>query len=162
MKRIAVTLLMVAAMASIPPRAKPQSSPPQAHDPNCALAYICGVIIVAGVGSYVIYQTVKFCRNMSSNMNWQATNVVVPELVMEGAFAPVKLQSTTSLGSVWKDEVEVRMTQMGNVVTGVAYTNGIPAMTNSCQIDTNGWAKLDFSSLPSTNRQPSRLFRLVQ
>jgi len=167
MKRLAVTLCLVAAMAAIPPQPKLQAQEsPQAVN----ILVACGVVLLIGAGVVTVVGVVKLCRNIASNRNWAMTNAVgdsmlLPELNLDATTnpsGPVHLQSSAGLGTVFSDDVVVSMTQEGNVVTGVASQEGIPVLTNSATVDSNGWVTLDFRSLETTNTWPMRFWRLAQ
>lgn len=158
-----VSLVLCAALLG----ATVQGQPTKPAKPDCAPLYFCGVVLIIGAGVVTVIGAIHKCQLWASNLNWQATNGwdhwgATPPLTVSGDCTNTTLQSCRSLGSAWKDEVEIRMTQIGNTIQGIAYTNGVPAMTNTASMDSGGWATLDFRALESTNREPGRLFRLVQ
>jgi len=167
MKRIAITLGLVAALAAIPPQAKTQEAP------NVHPLVICGaaLVIIAG-GVVVVKGVVALCKNIESNQNWQATNglpadgwktIPVPIDASANPSAPIHIQSASAIGSAWVDDVLVSISQVGGQAIAVAYnTNGVPLLTNSAPIDSTGWATLDMRALKTTNPSPSRFYRLAQ
>lgn len=172
MKRSLTVAALVVAIALIPPQARPE--PP----PKCIVVFRCvTVIVLSAAGGVITFYVKRWCDRVFSNHNWQLTNVdtyMAP--LYSGSTGPgtSTVQSATGTGSLFVDEkfsVNLQQERVGTNDWQVAtlFSNAIPVCTNRALITTNndpGQEPIVFDFVQqtggtSTNRAPSRMFRLL-
>ena len=165
MKKTLVTILMVGAIASIPPQAR-------TAEPKCVIQVVrcVSVVVVTAAGCVTVYFVHRWCSRVFSNRNWQLTNEaasLMPPL-MTASEGPGKftIQHAEGLGSAWVDGYTFDLQQVDGRVVGVASLNGVPVATNSAAVTNDGQVvTLDFRGLlpVSTNDcPPVQTFRLIE
>jgi hypothetical protein len=163
MKKFLVTLLLVFAIAAIPP--VPVQAQPEKR-PEKLVGECITVVIVVAVGVIIVFKIIiPLCKKINSNRNWMLSNVATlwATVSQGGETNETTLEAidTLATGGTWYGDTYFTASQLGNVAIVTAYRNGVAVMTNSAAADTNGIAWVDFTSLPPTTNAPSRFFRLA-